>query len=419
MKGLLTACCALFLVFCGTSARADETGLTIGKAVETALANNGELAAAKTEMGLREAAKIRAGQWPNPEVEIGGAFADASENTVSAGLSQEIITGGKLRKRTLSADREIAAYSHVLGDAGRRLAEEVKLAYWDAVFASNALVLTEKSAELNRELVGVAGERFSEGDIPELELTLSKVELGRAEEKKLKAESAHAEARARLFTLMGVPDDGVVLAEPTLVVPALNPEEMKAAAIANRPDIKALTAASEKADADIEAANAERWPNVTASLFYERENSATDSGGAEQRDIANFVGIRFTVPVPIFDRNQGGIMEARTSKDAAVIRRGYLEDKVRKEVGLACKRLLLAKGVVEVYGEKIIPQQAENLRLMQEAYRLGEVGMLDIVFEQRKFVELNEEYISSRREAARAVVALESATGAELDGGKK
>lgn len=419
MKGLLTACCALVVVFFSTVANADDTGLTLEKAVETALSNNGELAAARTEMGLREAAKLRAGQWPNPEIELEGAFADASENTVSAGVSQEILTGGKLRKRTLSADREIAAYSHVLEDAGRRLKEEVKQAYWDAVFASSAMELTEKSAELNRELAGVAGERFGEGDIPELELTLSKVELGRAEERKLKAESVYDEARARLFTLMGVPDDGVILAEPQLVIPDCNPEELKAAAIANRPDIRALAAASDKADADIEAANAERWPNVTASLFYERENPATDSGGSEQKDRANFVGLRLTIPVPLFDRNQGGVMEARTSKDAAVIRHDYLEEKVRKEVGLACRRLLLAKGVMEVYGENIIPQQAENLRLMQEAYRLGEVGILDIVYEQRKFVELNEEYISSRREAARSVVALESATGAELDGGKK
>ncbi|HLB24964.1 MAG TPA: TolC family protein, partial [Nitrospirota bacterium] len=204
---------------------------------------------------------------------------------------------------------------------------------------------------------------------------------------------------------------------PPRTVPARRPEEMKAAALANRPDIKALLTAEEKADADFEAARAERWPDVTASLFYEHENSAIESGGAELKDRDNFVGLRLSAPIPLFNRNQGGIMEARTKKSAAAVRRESLEGRIRKEVDLACRRLELAKEALLVYSEIIIPQVDENLRLMQEAYRLGEVGILNIVEEQRKFVELNEKYISSRRDTAKAVAALESAIGAELDGG--
>jgi cobalt-zinc-cadmium efflux system outer membrane protein len=418
-SAVFTASFALSFVFAVTNACAGEDLLTPGKAVEAALANNGELAAARQEMGIREAAKVRAGQWPNPQIEIEGAYAGASENVVSAGISQEILTGGKLRKRISAAGKDISAYSHELEDAERRLKAEVKNAYWDAVFAEKALELSDRTIELNRELVRVAEERALEGDIPELELTLSRVELGRAEERKLKAQTALAEARAQLFTLIGVPDEGAKLEDPSPLLPACPPEEMKAAAIANRPDVKALSAVSEKADADFDAARAERWPDVTVSLFYEHENSAIESGSAELKDRDNFVGLRLSAPIPVFNRNQGGIMEARANKGAAVTRRESLEARIKKEVDLACRRLELARGAIEVYREKIIPQQDENLRLMQEAYRLGEVGILNITEEQKKFVELNEGYISSRREAVKAVAAVEAAIGAELDGGMK
>ena len=399
------------------AASADDAVFTLDKAVETALADNGDLSAARQEMGLREAAGVRAGIWPNPEVEFEASYAGASENVVSGGISQEILTGGKLGKRVAAAGKENDVYSHELKDAERRLKKEVTEAYWDALFAEKALELAGRTVELGQELVRVAEERVREGDIPELELALARVESGRAEERVLLARSAQGEARARLFALMGVPDGGARLQGPPPSVPASRPEEMKAAAIATRPDIKALAAASEKADADLEAARADRWPNVTASLFYERENSAIESGSAELRDRDNFIGLKLSVPIPIFDRNQGGIMEARTKKGAAVTRKEFLEDKVKKEVDLACRRLELAIMAVEVYAGKIIPQQGENLGLMQEAYRLGEVGILNIIEEQRKFVELNEKYISSQRDAAIAAAALESAIGAEIDGG--
>lgn len=393
--------------------------LTLDMAVGTALENNGELSAARQEMGLREASKVRAGLWPNPEIEVEFSYAGASENSVLAGVSQEFITGGKLRKGVAAVEKEIAAYSHELEDTERRLKEEVKQAYWEAVFAEKVLELADRTIELNQYLVRVAEERVREGDIPELELALAKVEFGRAEERKLAAQSALSEARTRLFTLMGVPDEDAKLQDPPLAVPVCPPEEMKAAALENRPDIKALAMAAEKAEADIEVARAESWPNVTASLFYERENSAIESGSAELKDRDNFIGLRLSVPIPLFDRNQGGVMEARTNKGAAVTRREFLEGKVKKEVDLACKRLVLAKNTMDVFSEKLLPQAGENLRLMQEAYTLGEVGILNIIEEQRKFVELNEKYIDSRRDEAIAVAALESAIGADIDGGKE
>lgn len=397
-------------------ASADEAVLTADEAARIALANNGELAAARIEAGLKEAARLRAGQRANPVLELGGAYADGSENSVSAGISQEFATAGKLRKRAAVAEKDMTTYGWRLKDNERLLVRDVREAYWEAVFAEDSLELAGRSVKLSEELVSVAGERFKADDIPEIDLTLAQVERGRAEAGMLAAEARLAEARGRLFMLMGVPDAGQRF-EDTLDTPALEPKKLCEAALSGRPDLKAASASSEKAGADIEAAEAGRWPDVTASLFYERENSTVELADEEIRSGANFFGLKFSVPLPLFDKGEAAVMEARTDKSAALAREDALKRTIEKEVASACRRVEIAKRAASAYSERIIPKLEENLGVVMEAYSLGESGILNVIEERRKFHEVNEGWITARLELAQALAALGAAAGIVLDGG--
>ena len=70
-----------------------------------------------------------------------------------------------------------------------------------------------------------------------------------------------------------------------------------------------------------------------------------------------------------------------------------------------------------MFEQGIIPQLTENLKLTQEAYRIGEVGIIAVIDEQKKFFEVNDSYLSALYSRRVSFVKLESATAIDLSGG--
>jgi cobalt-zinc-cadmium efflux system outer membrane protein len=129
------------------------------------------------------------------------------------------------------------------------------------------------------------------------------------------------------------------------------------------------------------------------------------------------LGIRLSMPIPVFDRNQGGRAAAHARLDAADSHRLALERTITAEVEAALSRLSASERILALFELGIIPQLTENLKLTQEAYRLGEVGILSVIDEQKKFFEVNDGYLSALHDKHVAIIKLETAVATELTGG--
>ena len=423
----------LFLTVCSlsgkTSAFAEEKNFTLQQAVEFAQQNNGELKALREEKGIREAGRIKAGLYPNPVLEMDGTTGELtgspSENRISVGISQEFLTMGKRGKRLQIADKEIASFDRQIDNTGRLLVEEVKTIFYDLLLAGKRVDLAERYTALNNQLLEITKQRLEAGDIPELEVNLARVEVARSEGKKVEAERDLYPAKARLFALMGLPTNeearfsGSLEGKPL----AKNLGELKIWALAKRPDVRALEAEKAKGDAEIALAQAERIPNVTAGLGYQRENTSVEVGGVEGKNRDNLIGLKISIPIPLFDRNQAGIHEAQARKGSAENRYAFARLTAEREVDAAYARLTTAEKSLTIYSRDIIPQLEENLKLVQEAYRLGEVGILTVIEEQKKFFEVNDGYLLALYNHHTALVKLEAAVGTDLNmeitGGEK
>jgi cobalt-zinc-cadmium efflux system outer membrane protein len=129
------------------------------------------------------------------------------------------------------------------------------------------------------------------------------------------------------------------------------------------------------------------------------------------------LGLRLSMPIPVFDRNQGGKTAARSRLDATGFRRLALERTITAEVDDAVSRVSASERILLMFEQGIIPQLAENLKLTQEAYRIGEVGILSMIDEQKKFFEINDSYLTAQHGRRMALIKLETAVAAELSGG--
>lgn len=430
MKPTAFAQGAVFLVpviVCILSAatvRADAQILSLPQVIEYSLQNNGDLKSFREEKGIRDAGKVRAGILPNPTLDFeagtGALTGSSSENSLSLGISQEFFLAGKRNKRLTIAERELEIYRWQLADRERMIREEVKSAFYDAILAHNRTGLADRAVDLNRQLLNVTKERLAAGDIPELEMNLVRVELARSEGSRIDAAKALHQSQAKLRTLMGLPG-----AEPPAIAGNLDQEvaktkslvDLQQLASANRPDLKVLGAEKSRGEADIILAQAEAIPNLTAGLAIRRDTTSMEIGGIEGKETAYTIGLKLSIPIPVFDKNQAGIQEARAKRNSTESRLSAASRNVEREVETAYASYLNSEKILSLYKTNIIPQLEENLKLTQEAYRLGEVGILAVIQEQKKFFEVSEGYLTAQHDRQTALVKLESAVATELTGG--
>ncbi len=425
-RGVLLLVPGILAILSSAPALADEPTLSLPRAIELSLQNNGELKAFREEKGIRDAGKVRAGLLPNPTLDLeagtGALTGSTNENSLALGLSQEFFLAGKRDKRLTIAERELDIYRWHVADRERQLREEVKTAFYDALLAKERLALADRSIALNRQLLDVTKERLAAGDIPELEMNLVKVELARSEGSRIEVAKAMLQCQSRLWTLMGLPPGSQPAIEGKLEsgAPVAKPvTALKQLAHSSRPDIKALEAEKGRGDADVILAEAERTPNLTAGLVFRRDTTAMEIGGVEGKDTAYTIGVKLSMPIPVFDRNQAGIQESRARKSSSETRLTAAARTVEREIETAYAAFQNAASVLALYKADIIPQLDENLKLTQEAYRLGEVGILAVIQEQKKFFEVNDGYLTALHDRQAALVKLESVTATELTGGER
>lgn len=421
---LTTLLCSLAAV----PLRAEEKAMTLAEITALARENNGELKAIREEAGISEAGKIRAGLYPNPVLELEGATGaltgSSGENRLAIGLSQEFQLGAKRQKRLAVAELEQASYVSRLRDAERQLLLEVKTGFSDLQLAEGRRELAGRSLELNNQLLQTARERLAAGDVAELDVNLARVEALRSEGRKIEAEQGLVPIRQRLLLLVGAPAGGDLRIADT---PGTKPviadlAQLKALALKNRPDLQVAAAEQGKGEAELSLAEAERIPNLTAGINVSREGTETTLAGVSERSADYLVGVKLSLPLALYDRNQAGIREALARKSSAEARQAFIRQGIERDVETSHARLRAAEQAVNIYDKELLPQLSENLKLVQEAYRLGEVGILAVIEEQKKFIEVNEGQLSARHDLNRALAQLEAAVGIALnnpDGGTK
>jgi cobalt-zinc-cadmium efflux system outer membrane protein len=423
-NGALLLVTGILCLLTSAPVRAETQKLALPQVVEFSLQNNGDLKSFREEKGIRDAGKIRAGLLPNPTLELEGGTGtltgSSAENSLSLGISQEFFLSGKREKRLAIAERELDMYRWQLADRERVLREEVKTGFYDVILAEQRIVLSDRSVTLNRQLLDVTTERLAAGDIPELEMNLVKVELARSEGTRINVEKALNQNQAKLWTLMGLPIGespaiyGTFEAEISMTKTLV---DLKQLALGKRPDLKALEAEKSRGESDIVLARAEGIPNITAGLAIKRDTTAIEVGGVEGKDTAYIIGLKLSMPIPLFDKNQAGVQEARARRSSTESRLSAAARSVEREVETAFAGFVNSEKVLVLYRTNIIPQLEENLKLTQEAYRLGEVGILSVIQEQKNFFEVNNGYLTALHDRQTALVKLESAVANDLTGG--
>lgn len=384
--------------------------LTMDEAVALALRANPVVRAKEFEHQAVGAGEVTAGLRPNPTAtylseQWGGGSASQVQHTFSIG--QPIELGGKRERRIESARAATRVSGHELDDVRRQVVFQVKKAFTDALVAREGLGLTEQSLQALDELEKIQRFRAEKGDISDLELLRIEVQRFALERDAADARQALRAARIALRSVTGpdrVDADFEVVGQLVDRDVALEASELYRRALDNRPDLRAAEAARQKARADVGLARANAWWDVTPQVEYQRIGPD------------NTIGFGISLPLRIWDRNQGEIARTRAEAQRVDAAREAVAVQVLGEVDLALAALRSEREKLDRLREVYLPKARQARDTVEYAYRRGGVALLDFLDAQRTYRDTTAEYVRSLGTYWTSYYQLEAAVGGPLGG---
>ena len=411
MVRITAVTCCLALLGAASPACAQEpiTKLTLAEALSLAGTANPTVRAKEFEVQSVGANEITAALRPNPTAnflaeQFGGGSAALTQYTFNVG--QPIELGGKRQRRVDSAKAATRVTGYELADLRRQLVFHVKKSFSDILVARDALALTEQNLSALDELQRVHRLRAEKGDISGLELLRLEVERFAFERDAADARQALGAAKVALRTAVGqerVAEQFEVVGELTFPVVTRSRSELYRMALDARPDLRAAQAAREKARADIDLAKANAWWDITPQIEYQRIGPD------------NTIGFGFSLPIKLFDRNQGEIARTQAEAKRVEASRQALLDQALAEVDTALAAVAAERTKVTLLRDTYLPKIKQARDTVEFAYRRGGVTLLDFLDAQRTYREKSLDYLRSLGNYHAAVYQLEAAVGGPLE----
>ncbi len=393
----------------------EPTGeLSLERAVATALSLSPVLAAAANGASASEARLDQAGLYANPEFGLelenfggSGDFSsfDATETTFA--LSQPLLLGGKIAGRKGVATADLALATRDLEAVRLDVIALATIAFNDVIVAQERVRLTEDLADLARSFGDTVRARVEAGKVSPVEEIRARAAVARAQVEVAKAKRALAATRVRLAESWGSSDPQFSRATGRLPRPSPPPprgtlDEM----LLQTPEMARLTDELDRRGQMIKLEKARGVPDLRLTLGprnYQETGGWAWVGGV-------------SMPLPIFDRNQGARRAAefeleRTRHDVTA-RRVALEGRLSRIL----ERLRAAGEEARSYELEIMPASIEAFEAMSLGFREGKFGCLEVLDAQRSLFEATLLHLESRQRYAAARTELERLVGRSLIG---
>ena len=403
-------------------ARGSMEEMTVDELVAHALAQNLDLHASRAEVEAAQGRLRQAGLRPNPMLELGiQESVSGPDNNLMVSLTLPLDLSGRKAGRVGVAEREMELKRAQVAERERQLRAEVRMKAGDLLAAQRNLRFTEELFQVNHDALRLLRARVARGAVPPLEENLLHVEVNRLDASRRLLQSRVEVLTLQLKNLAGLrPEAPLSLQSDLHQAPLqLDLQEGLARALAVRSDLIMARAMVAMAEASILKERAEgRW-DASVNVGYMRQNFGYDLRGVTERgelqpiqDVFHYVGGGVTVMLPISNRNQGNIAAAMAEATAAAHRLAFVMLTIRQEVSAAFTQYEAAQRALEIYTQGVRDLARQNLAVVRQAYELGRTSLLDLIAEQRRYIDVENGYTETLKQVYDATVDIERAIGA-------
>ncbi|MDH1530003.1 TolC family protein, partial [Pseudomonas mosselii] len=381
---------------------AGAQGLSLDQALDAAFSQNPDFAAIGREIGIAEGERRQAGLIPNPELSWEVEDTRRATSTTTVTLSQALELGGKRGARIEVAKAGQAIARLELERQRNSLRADVIQAFHAALRAQTALELAQQSQALTERGLRVVEGRVRAGQSSPVEATRAQIQLAQAEAAVRRARTERGVANQVLARLTGSAEARFDRLDASNLSPGPAPQaEPLLAKVEQTAEWRLAAAQIERGDASLGSEKAQRIPNLTVSLGsqYSRED----------RERVNVVGL--SMPLPLFDRNQGNVLAAARRADQARDLRNAVELRLRSETRSALEQWGTAMGEVQAYDRTILPAAQQAVDTATRGFEMGKFAFLEVLDAQRTLIDARGLYLEALAQATDARAQVERIYG--------
>lgn len=403
-KALLVVGLSCMFSLAGTSFAAVSSSrtLTMDQALETAFANNPDLAAAQWEIGIAQGDRQQAGLIPNPELSWEAEDTRRNSRTTTVMINQPIELGGKRGARIDVASRAQDAAGIELERKRNVLRADVIQAFYKSSTAQQRLLLARESVELAERGLRVAQGRIKSGKSSPVEGTRAEVQLSEVRLELRRAERDEARAYQQLAQVMGAPLPAFVsLRNAGQSMPEVPEPSLLINRIGETAELRLAKLQIDQREASLGLEKAQRIPDLTVSVGSQYDE--------RDRERVNVVGL--SMPIPLFNRNQGNVLAAARRTDQARDLRNASELRLRTEIQTTLDQWMTANTEVASFNQTILPAAQRAVDTATQGFEMGKFNFLDVLDAQRTLISARTQYIQAIAEATDAWVRIERIFG--------
>lgn len=376
--------------------------LTLDAALQTAFANNPDLAAALWEIDIAQGGRQQAGLIPNPVVSWDAEDTRRNSRTTSIKLSQTLELGGKRGARIDVAARAQDAAALTLEQRRNVLRAEVIESYYGALRAQERLDLAQRSMALAERGLVVANGRVTAGKSSPVEATRAQVQVSEIRLELNRARIGLADAYRRLAARTGsAAIDFEAVATQNTSAPALPGAAQLLARLEQTAELRLAELSIVQNEASVSLEKAQRIPDLDVSIGSQYDASV--------RERVNLVGV--SMPIPLFNRNQGNILAASRRTDQARDLRNATELRLRTETRQALDLWQTANTEVRAFNQQILPAAQSAVDSATRGFEMGKFNFLDVLDAQRTLIAARTQYLTATAQATDAWVRIERIYG--------
>ncbi|MGQ0811561.1 MAG: TolC family protein [Nitrospiraceae bacterium] len=389
--------------------------VSLDEALALFLRQNLDLIVARFGIDYSRGQQITARLFPNPLLSVGtqGSFTQgntpAKSSEIQTQVQQLFELAGKRGYRIESAGFGTQSAEANFEDAVRQLNFTVKDTYYRVQLAQRRLTLAEENRDRFSRILDVNSIRFKKGYIAEVDLIRIRLQVVDFQSQVIQAIQDADSARADLRQLLRLSPATQLELTTELDYHRVDPDigKLRNVVVDVRPDIRAKRLARSQREADLKLAKAYQYPDITIGAGYSVQ-------GPRGPDNQQMTILNFGVPLPLFNRNQGGILQAEVAAQTAEADLARTINQAENQVDVAYRNLVQSRRLVEAYLGGILEDARSTFTIVERAYEKGGATILDLLDAARTSRTIQQNYIEALFNYQHNVFQLESAVGREI-----
>lgn len=376
--------------------------LTMEAAIRLALEVNPTIAAARREIEASEAQILQGSLRPNPGFSYTAENAGRISRSSMAQVELPIERGDKRAARVAAAERGRDVAVSDLSGRQLKVRAAVMAAFFDVLAAQELMALAQDSVTLARRATDIAAKRVVAGKVSPVEETKARVAEAGARVVLTQAQSELRNARRRLASLWGNSSPRFSEAQGNVdLLPPMPARESIEQRLGTSPLIQR---------AQLELERRKSLVNVEQSKTIQ---DFTVSVGVQRREEALQEQMRFgiSIPIPVFNRNQGNLLEALRREDKARDELVATRIALTSDAYQVIERLSARRQEAELLRVEVLPGAKSAYEAATIGFENGKFSFLEVLDAQRTFFGAKSQYLNALAAVHRAMTDLEAILG--------